>query len=52
MRLHSRSTRGVGWTKEDPMRARGWRARARSLAISLGSLAALLVAGVANWPHH
>jgi hypothetical protein len=34
------------------MHARGWKARARSLAISVGSLAALLVAGAANWPHH
>jgi hypothetical protein len=35
-----------------PMRAGGWKVRARSLAVSLGSLAALLVAGAANWPHH
>lgn len=34
------------------MRARGWMVRARSLAIVLGTLAAMLVAGSANWPHH
>jgi hypothetical protein len=34
------------------MRARGWKARIRSPAVSVGSLAALLVAGAANWPHH
>ena len=34
------------------MRARGWTVRARALAITLGTLAALLVAGAANWPHH
>ncbi len=34
------------------MRARGWKVRARALAITLGTLAALLVAGAANWPHH
>ncbi len=34
------------------MRARGWKIRARALAITLGTLAALLVAGAANWPKH
>jgi hypothetical protein len=34
------------------MRAREWTGRARALAITLGALAALLVAGAANWPHH
>jgi hypothetical protein len=32
------------------MRGGGWKVRARALAISLGTLAALLVAGAANWP--
>lgn len=35
-----------------PIRARGWMARARYLAITLGTLAAMLVAGGANWPKH
>ena len=34
------------------MRVRGWRNRARSLAITLGTLAAMLLAGGANWPKH
>lgn len=34
------------------MRARGWRARARTLAITLGMLAAMLHAGGADWPIH
>ncbi len=34
------------------MRARGWKARVRALAITLGTLSALLVAGAANWPRH
>jgi hypothetical protein len=34
------------------MRARGWKVRARYLAITLGTLAAMLAAGGANWPRH
>lgn len=35
------------------MRARGWKVRARYLAITLGTLAAMLVAGsAAGWPNH
>jgi hypothetical protein len=34
------------------MRARGWKVRARYLAITLGTLAAMLVAGPAGWPNH
>jgi hypothetical protein len=34
------------------MRGRGWKVRARSLAIALGTLAAMLVAGAASWPKH
>jgi hypothetical protein len=34
------------------MRARGWKVRARALALVLGTLAAMLVAGAANWPNH
>ena len=34
------------------MRARGWTVRARALALALGTLAAMLVAGAANWPKH
>jgi len=34
------------------MRARGWKVRARALALTLGTLAAMLVAGAANWPKH
>jgi hypothetical protein len=34
------------------MRARGWKVRARYLAITLGTLAAMLVAGSAGWPNH
>jgi hypothetical protein len=34
------------------MRARGWKVRARALAITFGTLAAMIVAGAANWPKH
>jgi hypothetical protein len=34
------------------MRAGGWWVRARYLAITLGALAATLVAGGAGWPKH
>ena len=34
------------------MRAGGWKARARYLAITLGTIAAMLVAGGAGWPKH
>jgi hypothetical protein len=34
------------------MRAGGWKARVRALAIALGTLSALLVAGSASWPKH
>ncbi len=34
------------------MRARGWKVRARALALTLGTLAAMLVAGAASWPKH
>lgn len=34
------------------MRAREWKARTRYLAITLGTLAAMLVAGSAGWPKH
>jgi hypothetical protein len=34
------------------MQARGWRSKARYLAIALGTLTALVLAGGAGWPHH
>jgi hypothetical protein len=34
------------------MRAREWTIRIRALALTLGTLAAMLVAGAANWPRH
>jgi len=34
------------------MRAGGWKARVRYLAITLGTIAAMLVAGGAGWPKH
>lgn len=34
------------------MRAGGWKVRARYLAITLGTLAAMLAAGAAGWPKH
>jgi hypothetical protein len=34
------------------MRSRAWIVRARALALTLGTLAAMLVAGAANWPRH
>jgi hypothetical protein len=38
--------------KEEPMRAGGWKVRTRYLAITLGTLAAMLAAGAAGWPKH
>lgn len=34
------------------MRAGGWKVRARYLAITLGTITAMLVAGGAGWPKH
>ena len=34
------------------MRARGWNVKVRYLAITLGTLAAMLLAGGAGWPRH
>jgi hypothetical protein len=35
------------------MRARGWKARARAVAITFATIAAMLIAGGAgNWPRH
>ena len=34
------------------MRARGWKVRAKYLAIMLGTVAATVAAGGAGWPKH